>query len=475
MKRSRRITTLIAILIISCLATFILTKYEAKQEEISASEQVVLEIPPDDVTSISWNCDGESLAFHINAGKWFYDDDEAFPVSTNKITEILSHFEEFGVNFIIENVKDFDQYGLADPECSISLAAEDNSYTIKLGSYSQMDSQRYIDIGDGNVYLVNDDPLEYLETDLSALIANDTVPDLDTITNIQFSGAEDYQINYKEDCDASYSDEDVYFVENGKEYLPLDTSKVTNYLDTISALTLDNYATYNATDSELESYGLDKPELTISIDYTYLNDDEDETNDTFVLHISSNPEEQEAYEKAKASGKEEDELPTVSKYVRFGDSQIVYLLTDSAYETLSAAAYNDLRHSQIFWADFDDITQIDITLEDETHTLSMTPAKKDGEDADWYYNDKEIDIASFKSALTGLTSDSFTEKETKDCKEEIALTLHLDNEDFPQVEIQLFRYDGTNCLAVVDDKSISFIERSLVMDLVESAQTIILD
>lgn len=474
MTRSKRITTLVAILIIACLATFILKTYEAKQEEISTSDQVVLAIPSDDVTAISWNYNGENLAFHTDAGKWIYDDDNAFPVSTNKITSILSHFEDFGVDFMIENVEDYDQYGLDDPECSISLTAGDDSYTIRLGSYSQMDSQRYIDIGDGNVYLVNEDPLEYLETDLSALIANDTVPDLDTITSIQFSGAEDYQINYQEESNASYSDEDVYFVENGKEYLPLDSSKVTNYLDTISALTLENYATYNATDSELKSYGLDDPELTVSIDYTYLNDDEDEVKDTFILHISSNPQEQEAYEEAKGKGTDDAELPTVTKYVRIDDSQIVYLLTDSAYETLSAAAYNDLRHSQLFWADFGDITQIDITLEDETHTLTATSGKNEDEDATWHYNDSEVAITDFKTAFTGLVSDSFTAKKA-DAKEEISLIIYLDNEDFPQVEIQLFRYDGTNCLAVVDGESISFIERSLVMDLVESAQAIILN
>ena len=53
-------------------------------------------------------------------------------------------------------------------------------------------------------------------------------------------------------------------------------------------------------------------------------------------------------------------------------------------------------------------------------------------------------------------------------------TLHLDNETFPTVEIVLYRYNGTECLAVVDGESVSLVPRSSVMELVEAVQTIVL-
>ena len=96
-----------------------------------------------------------------------YDYDDSFPVDEEKINELLSQFEAFGVSFIIEDVEDFGQYGLNDPVCTINIGTEDQEYTVLLGDYSAMDSERYVSIGDGNVYLVQNDPLDSFDAELS--------------------------------------------------------------------------------------------------------------------------------------------------------------------------------------------------------------------------------------------------------------------------------------------------------------------
>ena len=50
-----------------------------------------------------------------------------------------------------------------------------------------------------------------------------------------------------------------------------------SYLDSITDAVLTDYVTYNATEEELQSYGLDSPELTISLNYT----SEDEDGESF--------------------------------------------------------------------------------------------------------------------------------------------------------------------------------------------------
>ena len=114
-------------------------------------------------------------------------------------------------SFIIEEVEDYGQYGLEDPTCTINLSTDEKSYEIKLGDYSIMDSQRYISIGDGNVYLVKDDPMDYFDVVLNDLIDHDETPIFsNNVTRIQFKGAENYNIVYEEDSDNTYGD-DVYF------------------------------------------------------------------------------------------------------------------------------------------------------------------------------------------------------------------------------------------------------------------------
>ena len=281
------------------------------------------------------------------------------------------------------------------------------------------------------------------------------------------------------------------------ETVPLDTASVRQYLNTVTSLDLLDYVTYNATEDELKEYGLDSPVLSVTVNYTYTETDEDgeETtvSDTCVFHISENPEERAEADKQIADG---NNAGSVTKYVRIGDSQIVYTMDDVDYAILAAASYNDLRHNDVFWADFEIVTQIDIILEGNEHTL-ISELNED-EERVWYYGEdalapaateettditeetqaederETLDLADFESALLALTADSFTDELPGEV-EEIGLTLHLDNENFPTVEIRLYRYDGSFCLAVVDGDPVSLVSRSSVMDLVEAVQAIVLN
>ena len=160
MSRSKKIYALLGVLLVLCLAVFGVSRYEERKEQIKNSDEIILEVADDQVSSLSWEYEGENgketLAFHKDNG-WIYDEDEAFPVDEEKMAALLEQFEQFGVSFIIENVEDFGQYGLDDPICTIELGTEDKTYEILLGDYSTMDSQRYVSIGDGNVYLVKQD------------------------------------------------------------------------------------------------------------------------------------------------------------------------------------------------------------------------------------------------------------------------------------------------------------------------------
>ena len=372
-------------------------------------------------------------------------------ISETKINELLSIFESFTASFIIEEVDDFDQYGLEEPTCTINIETSEDSYQITLGNYSTMDSKRYVSIDDGNVYLVSSDPLDTYGIELSAMIQNDTIPSFSSanILSIQFSGEENYTITYEEDSIYTYCDDDIYFTEIDGSPHPLDTSNITTYLGLMSNMTLSDYVTYNVSDEELHNYGLDDPDLTVEIAYSF-EDNDDENN--FTLHIAANPNESD---------------DDIAGYLQVGDSKIIYPLTSSQYDNLTAVSYNELRHQEVMSADFDDITQIDITLEDKEYTIQA-------DDESYYYNDEEIEIDDFKNALEALTADSFTDEQPAQ-KEEIALILHLNNENYSQITIILYRYDGSYCLAEVDGETVSLVERSYVVDLIETVNAIVLN
>lgn len=216
MNRSKKLGILLGILVIACIATFAVMQMEERKEQIRNSEEIILEIPSDTVQSLSWEYEGNTLAFH-KAETWLYDEDEAFPVSEERILDLLEPFEAFGVSFVIEDVEDYGQYGLDDPLCTINLATEEQSWKIMVGDYSKMDSKRYVSIGDGNVYLVQNDPLNDFDTDLRNMIDNDETPDFERVSKIAFSGEETYTILYTEDSADPYSSEDVYLCPAGRQ------------------------------------------------------------------------------------------------------------------------------------------------------------------------------------------------------------------------------------------------------------------
>lgn len=500
MHRSKRLLILVGVLAVVCAAAFLATRVQEQQEQVEASGETVLAIDAGNVASLAWTSGEAEYAFHKD-GTWIYDADEAFPVSAEALEELLAPFSSFNAAFVIRDVTDYAQYGLEEPECTIEIGTADASYTIALGDMSAMDDQRYVSIGDGNVYLAVSDPMDAFAVELSDLIDNDEIPQMDTVTALSLTGAVEETIAYVEEGGPSYSDEDVYFLQSGEESLPLDTDLVEDYLGGIRDLVLTDYATYNATEIELASFGLNDPALTVTVEYEQQAEAAEEgaepetTAGTLALHIGRVEEEAEesAEETAESAEDISQEDVQYAYYLRVGDSQIVYNLSDADGEALFAASYDDLRHRQLFWGDFDDVTQATILLDNQTYTLTAqtaetdetadaaaesaeptaTAAAEDDAEITWTCNGEPVDVTGIRDKLAALTAEAFTSEAPAD-QLEISLTLDLNDEDIPQVRIQLYRYDGASCLAVLDGEPAALVAREDVVDLMEAVRTLLL-
>ena len=503
MHRSKRLLILVGVLAVVCAAAFLATRVQEQQEQVEASGETVLAIDAGNVASLAWTSGEAEYAFHKD-GTWIYDADEAFPVNAEALEELLAPFSSFNAAFVIRDVTDYAQYGLEEPECTIEIGTAEASYTIALGDMSAMDDQRYVSIGDGNVYLAVTDPMDAFAVELSDLIDNDEIPQMDTVTALSLTGAVEESIAYVEAGGPSYSDEDVYFLQSGEESLPLDTDLVEDYLGGIRDLVLTDYATYNATEIELASFGLNDPALTVTVEYEQQAEAVEEgaepetTAGTLALHIGRVEEaaEESAEETAESAEDISQEEAQYAYYLRVGDSQIVYNLSDADGEALFAASYDDLRHRQLFWGDFDDVAQATILLDNQTYTLTAQTAEtaETGEDADaaaesaeptataaaeddaeitWICNGEPVDVTGIRDKLAALTAEAFTSEAPAD-QLEISLTLDLNDEDVPQVRIQLYRYDGASCLAVLDGEPAALVAREDVVDLMEAVRTLLL-
>ncbi len=488
MRRLKLLLILLAVLIAASVAVFLISRHEEKKEQIKNSDEIILTIPKDTVTALSWKYAEIELGVHRGSdNKFLYDGDEAFPVNEDKINELLSVFESFGVSFVIDNVEDFSQYGFSNPEAVIHITAASGTTDVQLGNFSTIDQKRYVSIGDGKVYLVNHDPMEDYKLMLSDLIQHDSIPSagLSGSTRIAFSGAENYEIRLDRDSKMSSNAEDIYFTDD----MPLSNESVGEILTCIRSLSLKDYVSYNATEEELAAYGLDTPDLTITLEYPVTVDDAAAT-ETLVLNLGQNREDLAAANDAaadtetKAADDSEstgDPYAAVRCYVRVGDSQIIYELPNSTYRILAAVSHNDLRHREVLNTQFSQVTGLDVTLDGASYSLTTetgTAADGSTEARTWHYQDKEIENTSaLEIALTGLRAedaDSYTD-ETPSGKEEVSFTVHLDSEQFPTAEIALYRCDGSRCIAVLNGETLCYVPRSEVVSFIEAVNAIVLN
>lgn len=456
MARSKKIYVLLIVLVVLCVAAFAATRIQQHQEDIKNADEIIFSLAKESVTGLSWEYDGTSLSFTRQEDGWIYDDDADFPVNTETVEGFLERFEDFGVAFIIESPTDLAPYGLDDPLCTITISTESQSYDILLGDYSQLDEQRYISTGDGNVYLVSDDPLDDYDAVLDDMMLHDDMPKVEQADKLTITGVEDYAITYNEENAAlTYCEDDVYFTTKYGKTMPLDSSRVYAYLRDLGNLTLTDYVTYAATGEDMATYGLDDPELMVTVDYT----DEGGAAQSFMLSVSRDPAERgEAYESGD----------TIKAYARVDDSPIIYRLTTDEYTYLMAATVGDLRHHEVLSADFTHVKSVDVTLEGESYTF----ARSEDDDSKWLMGEEDIIIADFMEAVQAMTVTDFTSLMSSG-KEEVRMTFHLDNENFPAVNVVCTRYDGEHCLVSIDG-TYGFVTRSQVVDLVEAVNGFVL-
>lgn len=144
---------------------------------------------------------------------------------------------------------------------------------------------------------------------------------------------------------------------------------------------------------------------------------------------------------------------------------------------------NDLRHTEMLAAEFENVTELYVSLDGEEYVFTTTPESEEGEEEEadsdsgeeltWYYNGSEIDVTSLENALAGLNASSFT-SDSASGQLEIEITAVFGFDGSPQQVITLYRNDADTCLACTDGQSTAYVPRSSVVDLIEAVNGIVL-
>lgn len=441
MNRQKKLAVLVGVLVALCAIIAIVSGVQKHMDTISTVDEEIFATAESALTEVSWTKDGSSLRFTKEGDTWQDASDAEFPIDQDKMSDFLDHFESVHASFIIEDVEDFGQYGLDNPSCTITFTSADGDTTIQMGDYSTMDEKRYLTLGDGTVYLIDDDLEQYIATDRDDLMRQDNVPDYDTLDGIVATGETAFTVEHHPDEDLTYTDAYEYYLSDNGSYKALSTAKVEDFMTTLKDLDRTDYATYTADDAVLADYGLDAPAVTFTVTTTA-----DKEESSFAL----------------AFGKKGDNC-----YMRMDDSPIIYKVDADTYsDSIAAAGYDTLRPDEVLSLNWDDVESIDFTVDDATYTV-----EKKGDT--YKIGDDVVEFDDVKSAVDALKVNTFN-SESPAKKQETAFTVHLDNDAYPTLTVTVYQYDGDNCLVQLDGTTLGLVSRSLVVDLTEAVNAITL-
>ena len=456
MKRKKTLLLLSVTLAVLCAGIVGVKAANKHIDSIQTIEETVIAVDPEALSEIIWTNENGTVDFVKNDDAWNSTDDADFPVSPETMSDFLAEFEDVRACFIIEDVEDYDQYGLKNPEHTLTLINGEETTVITTGAFSTMDEKRYICVNSGTVYLVESDIAELLEYDRDYFLDNDEIPYFYQVKELKVTGTENMEIVYDEEGKHVYTDNYDYYLKDGDSYKPLSTTKLNSFLALFTSETYVDYDTYKATEEDLSSYGFDEPTLSLYVqgdlysEYTagQIADSDEPTTAEYTIDFVQ---------------KDEEKI-----YMHVQGSKIIYKFDAETYGKLVEASYNTLRPTEVVSIDEDLLIKISADIDGQDYTILV----ESSDDVTKYMiGEEETDASQLINDIEDLDITEFTDDQDETTLEfKLALTY-----DEQELLIRFYRVDGDSCLVTFNGEQIGLVDRKDALTVQEDFNTLVLN
>ncbi len=265
-----------------------LKSYNNKQAEMTALEQgkQILNVDSNSVTGLTFTVDHEQVSFILKNDVWIKEDDETFPVDEEAILGPLVQLAPLNAVRTLENVEDSAEYGINEPQNTITLTDKDGGQTeIVIGATNSGTGDDYIMVNgeESVIYTVSSALRTAFSDDLYDYAVSEELPHLNAseITRISLQRDTDAYEVYLEDAKWKISGSD-------SEVLDADSEKVNNVLTKLSGLEYADYVEHDCKDPS--RYGLDDPSAILTVTWTEETESDTEDSTESVTEAQSKTE-----------------------------------------------------------------------------------------------------------------------------------------------------------------------------------------
>lgn len=154
MKRGKKLSVLLLALMVMSGAAFMAIRLNSESKDADSGKSIFT-LDAEGATKLSWSYNGETVTLvKSGSGAWSYEGGGNYQLDESYISAMLTALSEITAVKTIENVDNPAEYGLDEPTCSIAVTTETTS-DILIGDETSIGGQRYLSLGDGNVYIVD--------------------------------------------------------------------------------------------------------------------------------------------------------------------------------------------------------------------------------------------------------------------------------------------------------------------------------
>lgn len=326
-KKKRTATLLLLALVLLLLggATLLVQQLnpetEDSDDENSVNSVEILSLDEDSCQRIQWSINGEDFSFEQGDDGWYSTADSAFPVEQSRLAAIFSDFNSLLAYNSIASVRDLSEYGLDEPQTTVTFRSDEGETTLRFGDASPMDSLRYVLLNeDTTVYLVSSSLLSDFNLSMDDFLAMEELPSMSKPQQISVSFAD---MVVELNCVTNTVDGEkvsTWYCGDSE----LDATAVQSYFEILSQLNWERCVNYKANEDDLAGYGFSPAALTASVFYF---DEDEQVQQQLVLEIGDYADEEQS-----------------SRYARLGlsSSPMVYTISSSVYEQLSSISLEEL-------------------------------------------------------------------------------------------------------------------------------------
>ena len=160
-KQKIQMLVIVVILLLCIVAYFLATRYAKQQEQRDKDSETqgqvnLTVIEPDDVDAFSYIADGTTYSYTKNKDTWTCENDTSLKMDADSIATLLGNLKKITAAEAIDDYDSIADYGLDQPQNTITVTCGNETTTIDIGDYNEMLQEYYIKIsGDDKIYLAD--------------------------------------------------------------------------------------------------------------------------------------------------------------------------------------------------------------------------------------------------------------------------------------------------------------------------------